>query len=444
MRKKILFYLLFISVATLYGQSDFLYDETLNLNKSNAYKNVLNENIFPKQLSGNNYYGISKYYYIINEKNYVIYAGFTRNFFDEETNILDSCVTFRTDKVLPDSWDHFYYKYNSDTKVKQILTFHFKGVRRSPKIFHSSPLTYYPGIIPLPIYSFPWVETIKFNSSGKVYQKLEISHVPESSYFIDNELFYYNENGELNKYTHLASNEDIVLEWDTIMVDTYMYSNPSKNSEITTILTWDTANLGWVNKKKNEINIDSMGQQILSIDSVWNTTTNTWQAYMKSETVYRAQNEILINTLYSYEPMRNRWIGQSKQEYIYYNNGEIKQVYYYLFDYFYESWYIDNICVYHFNITPRIPKITKVNLLTPSDIQVYPNPADDWLTIHLEQYFNSKYCIFNLHGQLVQSGELDKMHEKTINISSLNSGVYIVRIQIMDSEDNLFLKFVKR
>ena len=234
---------------------------------------------FPKQMLGIEYYIIPKCYHYKIDENTTKYAGFSYNYYNKHTDILDSCVTFRSDKVIPNSRDLITYLYNSDLTVKQILTFHFKGVRRSPAA-SLPPLPFYSGIIPIPqivppgLVAVPWVETLKYNTSGILGQKLEVSHVPESPFFIDNELFYYNENGELNKYTHLASYQDPVLEWDTITRDMYMYSNPSKNIKITTILTWDTANLGWVNKKKNETITNPVGQQISSIDSCQSMSEN--------------------------------------------------------------------------------------------------------------------------------------------------------------------------
>ena len=369
---RIVFYLLFISASSLYSQISEL-----------------------------------KFQYYKIDEDTAKYAGFSNNYYNRDTKNLDSCVTYRADKVIPDSWDLIIYRYNSDRTVKQILTFHYQGVRIPPYVFRheTPPFPFYHGIIPTLEYSVPWVETLNYNTSGILVRKFEVSRFTESSYFMDNELFYYNENGELNKYTHLASNEGVGSAWDTITLDTVIISIPAKNTKISTTLTWDSADSGWVNKKKNEINTNSVGQQISSVDSVWNTRTETWQGYMKSETEYGSENEILINTLYAYEPMRSNWIGQSKQEYEYDDNGYFKKINYYLFDGFYETWYLDHFCVYCYKERPEIPLNTNVSLVNSGDIQAYPNPVSDYLTIENRSVFKQlNYRIVNINGELLDTG----------------------------------------
>jgi len=80
---------------------------------------------------------------------------------------------------------------------------------------------------------------------------------------------------------------------------------------------------------------------------------------------------------------------------------------------------------------------------TNTEIKLFPNPADNWFSIYSGTYTDGKYSIFNIHGQLVQSGELDKIPENKVDISSLNSGVYMVQIKTMGF-DNMYLKFIKR
>ncbi len=66
-------------------------------------------------------------------------------------------------------------------------------------------------------------------------------------------------------------------------------------------------------------------------------------------------------------------------------------------------------------------------------IQVYPNPAKDELFVPVE---DAKYRIFNIQGQTVQNGKC----KSRINISNLNSGVYLLEIQEKDSTTTI--KFV--
>jgi len=58
------------------------------------------------------------------------------------------------------------------------------------------------------------------------------------------------------------------------------------------------------------------------------------------------------------------------------------------------------------------------------DVLIYPNPANNFLTIKLAGP-NSKYVLYDLLGRGLIKGETDG---KSINLSSLNPGCYILRI----------------
>lgn len=68
-----------------------------------------------------------------------------------------------------------------------------------------------------------------------------------------------------------------------------------------------------------------------------------------------------------------------------------------------------------------------------SKIQVFPNPAKDELFVPVE---DAEYRIFNIQGQMVQNGKCMKI----IDISNLNSGIYILEIREKDSTTTI--KFV--
>jgi hypothetical protein len=62
------------------------------------------------------------------------------------------------------------------------------------------------------------------------------------------------------------------------------------------------------------------------------------------------------------------------------------------------------------------------------DLRLYPNPSSEWVSI--ERYTNSKTLkvqLFNIHGSMVYESMLEA--DDRINVSSLNSGLYILRAQ---------------
>ena len=118
-------------------------------------------------------------------------------------------------------------------------------------------------------------------------------------------------------------------------------------------------------------------------------------------------------------------------------------------DYFFDGWYkeIDYINAWDFSsdiVTSDITlyaKWTATTLIIKqqfSDIEIYPNPANDKLFIKSDKSSNVVTKIFNLQGKQVLNKEIS---EKEIDISGLSKGIYIIKI--IDSEDIKIIKLIK-
>ncbi|WP_123861771.1 T9SS type A sorting domain-containing protein [Chryseobacterium indologenes] len=70
-------------------------------------------------------------------------------------------------------------------------------------------------------------------------------------------------------------------------------------------------------------------------------------------------------------------------------------------------------------------------------ISLYPNPVDTILYIRMSENKNDPYQIYSMSGQLVKSG---KFENKQADVSSLPSGIYLIRINNSDITG----KFIKR
>jgi len=78
--------------------------------------------------------------------------------------------------------------------------------------------------------------------------------------------------------------------------------------------------------------------------------------------------------------------------------------------------------------------IEEVQLI--SDIKVYPNPTNDFITIENENFkFSSTYTILNSKGQSVLTGYLTGA-TTTIDVNILSSGIYL--LQVGETEKHLF------
>ena len=78
------------------------------------------------------------------------------------------------------------------------------------------------------------------------------------------------------------------------------------------------------------------------------------------------------------------------------------------------------------------------------NIQLYPNPAQDFLIINISQgeTLPDSYSVFNSLGQRVKEVTVNSVSDLSIDTSSLTSGVYFVRIQ--KETANKTLQFIKQ
>ena len=110
----------------------------------------------------------------------------------------------------------------------------------------------------------------------------------------------------------------------------------------------------------------------------------------------------------------------------------------------YEAWYSSCLSLYRFSeerpchIKALIQERFGFNVLTEFDckhsdsepnFELYPNPADESITIEFDQllFLDGEITIHNIFGQKMIESKISKLQER-INISQLQSGVYIVSV----------------
>jgi hypothetical protein len=58
---------------------------------------------------------------------------------------------------------------------------------------------------------------------------------------------------------------------------------------------------------------------------------------------------------------------------------------------------------------------------------IYPNPANDKVSINLKNYGNATIQLFNILGQEVKTVYTTE-NKVEVNVSDLNSGIYFIRV----------------
>ncbi len=80
--------------------------------------------------------------------------------------------------------------------------------------------------------------------------------------------------------------------------------------------------------------------------------------------------------------------------------------------------------------SPIVPHILNTeSFLTAGDVQLYPNPTNDKITLNFNKGTEADFSVFDLLGKLViYQSNISIFQSHTIDVSKLNNGVYFVRI----------------
>lgn len=80
------------------------------------------------------------------------------------------------------------------------------------------------------------------------------------------------------------------------------------------------------------------------------------------------------------------------------------------------------------------------NLLKNDIIQIYPNPSNTTIRLITDFELASDYKIYSINGVLIENAHLDDT--QSINIQSLESGIYLLEIKLIN-HTKVLLKFIK-
>jgi len=85
-----------------------------------------------------------------------------------------------------------------------------------------------------------------------------------------------------------------------------------------------------------------------------------------------------------------------------------------------EGWMIDNLVFSGYSIVGNISEIT-------NNIQIYPNPASDFINIKTKNYDKTKISIFNISGELLINKYF--INNTKLDIKNLKKGIYFIKIE---------------
>ena len=72
---------------------------------------------------------------------------------------------------------------------------------------------------------------------------------------------------------------------------------------------WDTTTNQWVNYSKTEYTYDSKGNKILGVIYHWDTNTNQWKIFNKIEFTYDSNGNKTLEVGYHWDTKTNQWVN---------------------------------------------------------------------------------------------------------------------------------------
>lgn len=238
-----------------------------------------------------------------------------------------------------------------------------------------------------------------YNSQGLLI--LTTDYVWESEWIAEKQIISeYNSNNLLNLSTVLTRNLDNnVLENSTKTSHTYNNLNylTEKEEQI-----WETNQ--WINNELSTYLRDVNNNVEQSEDFEWSTTVQAYSPRFK--TLY-TRNSDGLPTLVVNQNYEGAWVNSSQTR----------------------------------NTYPVCSTLsTTSNLLTNTDIKLYPNPAQQLFTVNINTHKNVDMHIFDVNGRAILEQTINaknKIKNQTIDLSNFSSGIYYVKFK---TEANTIIK----
>lgn len=384
----------------------------------------------------------------------------------------DSVYEYHTDGYQAE-YIHTYYRYGQPQSQDSIIRFFYniygnKLPKQEYYIFNENDnLTLY-----LLQYEDPWgLDTNLIDLTRKeytyedellVHERIRDEDNPSWNsnsdyyYFYDNEgrlildsIFIYEEFAAYHEYEYV-DRDTLKYKYEKgpgyISVTGYFFEQ-TDTSLLTTVCESDTywdvdvvadSITEWFSYKYYLETFDALGRTIsLSYSSEY----PRWQNFLPG---YRAELNYTSNGMLSYETYYNwegsvdegSYIESTRRSYEYDGNGNLKVFVQTFWDARLESWETEIRRDYFYS------PLTAIDVVQNGEkpgLLVYPNPANEYITLQKESDPLMQYKIYNTSGSLVDSG---KMLSNTLYIANLHPGVYFLEL-ISEKGSGNICKFIK-
>lgn len=260
----------------------------------------------------------------------------------------------------------------------------------------------------------------------------------EDSWINDSrEEYGYNANGYLELITYYSW-DGVSETWNVSWKNEYAYDNEG-NLITVTVYSWsDTWNPLW----KDDLTYDNNKNITEDLNSSWDDDANDWVNGWKDEFNYNAEGNMDINISSGWDG--SHWVNLFKNELSYNNAYDAQDL---IMPFWWETddyityvhmptgyigyeW-IDGSDVWELSLKATLNyvdhDVTGIFNPTASEIQVYPNPATDYISFDLKDNASEATVeLFDIQGRLVLSQAVSG--QTKIQVNHLNKGLYMYKL----------------
>jgi hypothetical protein len=196
--------------------------------------------------------------------------------------------------------------------------------------------------------------------------------------------------------------------------ETYSYNSDGTENQVTT-QTWNTSNQ-WENATRYTNTYDNAKKVIADLNEKWEN--NAWVNDSKTSYTFNAAGLIQESTDQTWT--NNEWVNSSKDQYTYSNN-DITEILTQEWDTSLSQWKNDSRLTYTYGGTG-----IHAAGMTDQNLEVFPNPFTDQITIQSGLKGLHGIEVFNTSGQLIYSVKTSENSFK-LDLGTLEKGVYLIK-----------------
>jgi hypothetical protein len=189
-------------------------------------------------------------------------------------------------------------------------------------------------------------------------------------------------------YSYNIDGDQVVYDFNLSLQDTFLVTG---NYGVRTLVVTDTMTFyDWDNEPRRQFRLENISDQNFP-------QYENWVEGIGSLNSFRYGNIDLS------------WPEYNDTIFCYYRDGEAK------------------LSFGEFTSCGAIPSSTK-EFTIPIEITLLPNPAYDDIVVTFAEHFSGRYLITDLTGRLIEQNYIIDQSKVTIDISTMNNGLYLVRI----------------